>query len=470
MSYTIVVPLKTESWQDDLMEKKFNEATQVYNETLDEFISRARDYFEILTSSEEQGYDEDEKKKYYKKLKKKTGLYDIVDSNGQVDADFKNKFLDDCHREYHLTAELVRFIMGRAVQSVEKWIYGECGKPYFKSTHFEHDRTVDSLEGYNSLRKKDSFLRIGSSKSKTMKVPLDKKSLTRPSGKERLEDLENIKKTGKVEVVRKKVKGDVRYFAHFSCDEEVPIASTVQFNTGKVGVDVGVRMIAGVSDNKAFLEPLVDRDIIEYYDKKLATLERDFDHKFRENNPHAFTDDGQYIQGSENIEYSNRMEKKMDQIREVYRKFTEEKKRQHFEMINQLLEMGKDFVVEDNDYAGWQAGWFGKQVKDSSPKTFVDRLEYKAESVGGSVVRASTWDTKFSSRCFCGRSKPNELEEKWHSCECGVECQRDLFSAYLMKNYVDGDLDEGQCRKDWPGIERSLHKASSEFKSVTGAS
>ena len=69
-----------------------------------------------------------------------------------------------------------------------------------------------------------------------------------------------------------------------------------------------------------------------------------------------------------------------------------------------------------------------KSIRDAGWAQFVQQCENKAEEAGSRVLLV---DPKYTSqRCsVCGAIKPKTLEERWHSCPCGAELDRDHNSA-----------------------------------------
>ena len=85
-----------------------------------------------------------------------------------------------------------------------------------------------------------------------------------------------------------------------------------------------------------------------------------------------------------------------------------------------------------------------------------------AASAGGKVITVPTHTTKLSQTCQCGHEKKKPLSQRAHQCEaCGIEMQRDLYSAYLIR-FVDPDtylLHAGHAVEAWPGAESLLRAA-----------
>jgi putative transposase len=72
-----------------------------------------------------------------------------------------------------------------------------------------------------------------------------------------------------------------------------------------------------------------------------------------------------------------------------------------------------------------------KSIRDAGWAQFVQHCENKAEEAGSRVLLVSP---KYTSQICsgCGAIKPKTLDERWHSCSCGTELDRDHNSAIAI--------------------------------------
>ena len=100
---------------------------------------------------------------------------------------------------------------------------------------------------------------------------------------------------------------------------------------------------------------------------------------------------------------------------------------------------------------------------------FVDMLRYKAESAGGELNEFPV-SNALSQVCHgCGKKKKKKLNTRWHTCDCGVVGQRDLYSAFLASNVVGNGLDLPRAEKAWASAEPLLLRAMSRLnETATG--
>lgn len=127
--------------------------------------------------------------------------------------------------------------------------------------------------------------------------------------------------------------------------------------------------------------------------------------------------------------------------------------------------MGTRIKTEDIPYKAWQK-MYGKSMQVRAPSMFMSRLKRKAENAGGCFEEFPTQTTKLSQTChICEQAVKKPLSQRWHVC-CGIEMQRDLYSAFLAK-CVDteiGSLDIARAKDLWQGMEPILCEAISRAK------
>ncbi|HLZ80283.1 MAG TPA: transposase [Ktedonobacteraceae bacterium] len=72
-----------------------------------------------------------------------------------------------------------------------------------------------------------------------------------------------------------------------------------------------------------------------------------------------------------------------------------------------------------------------KSILDAGWSTFTEMVSVKAAWVGRTIVFVNP--SKTSQICpNCGTTRKKTLEERWHSCECGCELDRDTASAKVI--------------------------------------
>ena len=127
--------------------------------------------------------------------------------------------------------------------------------------------------------------------------------------------------------------------------------------------------------------------------------------------------------------------------------------------MHEILKLGDTIKLEKLCYRAFQK-LFGKSVGKRAPGEFVSRLKRLAESAGATVVEFSTHTTKLSQTCHqCGAVKKKSLSTRVHKCNCGVLCQRDLYSAFLARFVSNNLLQVNLANIAWSGTEPFLMAA-----------
>jgi len=73
-------------------------------------------------------------------------------------------------------------------------------------------------------------------------------------------------------------------------------------------------------------------------------------------------------------------------------------------------------------------GGLNKSILDAGWGMFVGMCSAKAESAGRTLLKVNPQYT--SQICSnCGTVKKKDLSERWHTCECGAELDRDVNAA-----------------------------------------
>ena len=166
--------------------------------------------------------------------------------------------------------------------------------------------------------------------------------------------------------------------------------------------------------------------------------------------------------------YSKTYLKNLNRLKSLYRQKSAYIKQSHEEMINRLLEESVNFVVENMSFKGLQRKSknterndkisdikqkdgtikqvhnykrkkrFGKSLNNRAPASFITTLSRKALLYGGGVYKVDTKSFRASQYNHvtddCIKSKLSERDKLID----GHKVQRDLYSAFLLKNCNNG--------------------------------
>jgi putative transposase len=265
-----------------------------------------------------------------------------------------------------------------------------------------------------------------------------------------------------VRLVRRRINGTLRFAAQLICEGRAYQKPEHSLGQGSVGLDLGPSTIAVVSDSQAQLENFCSE--LDPQAAQIRREQRHLDRQRRANNPDNYLPNGTVKKGHKGRKRwraSKRQRRTQTILADRQRKLATYRKSLHGQLAHQIVRQGSTFLLEKVSYRAWQRR-FGRSVQRRAPGTFVTILTRLAESAGGQVITVPTRRTKLSQTCQCGEVKKKLLSLRVHHCEvCGIQMQRDLYSAYLIR-FLDPDtylLHAGQAQAACPGAESLLRAA-----------
>ena len=250
------------------------------------------------------------------------------------------------------------------------------------------------------------------------------------------------------------------------------------------GVDIGTSTVAAISDNAATLKELAPK--CKDYNKKIEKLLKSMDISKRMSNPGKYRHDGTIDKSNhDKWIYSKTYLKNQNKLKSLYRQKAAYIKQSHEEVINKLLEESVNYVVEDMSFKGLQRRAkstersektsdikqkdgsvkqvhkykrkkrFGKSLSNRAPASFITILTRKAALYGGCVYKVDTKKYRASQYDHVlDIYIKHDLSER-DKVIGGHKVQRDLYSAFLLKN-CDDNFDQPDRNKCIYGFNRFL--------------
>ncbi len=127
----------------------------------------------------------------------------------------------------------------------------------------------------------------------------------------------------------------------------------------------------------------------------------------------------------------------INQVAKQHKKVADKRRDFHFKVANNLLKNNDVVAVEDLNVKGLAKTHLAKSVYDAGWSSFISILSNKAENAGLLVIAVNPSGT--SQDCSsCGVKVPKKLHERWHSCKCGCELDRDQNAAINIKKRAEG--------------------------------
>jgi putative transposase len=321
-------------------------------------------------------------------------------------------------------AQEAQVLGARAYEAVNGWILGRRGRPRFKGKgHGLHSLACNDLYGALRISPDGSGLQWGA--GFVLPFAFDHSSpyqwwTAAHVGAGRLRSCR---------IVRGRVRGRWVYAVQLVLDGR-PL-SRYQIGGGLVGLDVGPSTVAVVTDKGWWKETFCAN--LDNKAAELRQLQRRLDRQHRAGSPACFDQQGRHTTGGCRWQvHSKRAQRTQKYLSEAHRLLAEHRKSLHGNLANRILGQGITIHTEKLSYRALQRR-FGRSVGRRAPGMFMATMSRKAASAGGMVAQVDTRTTRLSQRCVCGAVQRKPLSQRIHRCGCGVEADRDVFAAFLVR-------------------------------------
>lgn len=442
-SYVLTLRLKTESFQEDILNKRFEISRKMYNACLNELYKRYR------TMQQSKAF---QKAKKMKKGKERNAIFRELNIQFGLTEYAIHAFLTPMNQRFkgNIDSQAGQKIGTRVFNAFQKMMFGEAKKVYFK--RYGEMESVEGKSNKTGIRFVNNTLIW--------------KGLSIPVIVRKQDVYAHLALQDKVKYVRIKrafLKGKYVYYAQLVL-EGIPPQSynseglKQQVGIGRVGIDIGTSTIAVCSEKQAMLKVLAPN--VQTYEPVIQRIQRKMDRSKRATNPFKYNEDGTINRSNrEKWVYSNRYVKLRNQYRELHRKNRMVRKQDHESLSNQLLLMGDTFFVEKMSFKGLQKRSnkteknkkgrfkkkkrFGRTLSNRAPSMLLSCLERKLEYNGLKLNKVNTTKVRASQyNHFDDTYTKKSLSKRWNDFG-GILIQRDLYSSFLLMNMLhDKDLDK----------------------------
>lgn len=401
---------------------RFHASLRVYNACLGEALKRCR---KLRTAPRF------EQAKEMPQGSERTVMFRILEHEAGFEEQTLMSFGSSLRQSWvrdQVLAQEAQVLARRAFRAAARWHYGKSGKPRFKpAKRGLRSLGCKDLNGPLRVVCQDGVL-VGLRWGQGLMIPFAQPK--KPSELAEMEGIATLVAVGKLlscRITRNQVRGRWAYRCQLVMDGAAPVRHHV--GNGMVSLDLGPSMAHVVSQTAAQHCSLAPG--VTFAAKSLRRQQRKLDRQHRTASPDCFGSDGRHIAGKCHWrERSQSAQRTKAQIAESYRVLAARRDTEHGRLANQLLTIGTNLRTEKLNYVAWQKH-FPKSVRDKAPGSFVTKLRHKAASAGGGLYEYNPRTTALSQTCVCGRKAKKPLHQRHHSCECGVEADRDLFSAFL---------------------------------------
>ena len=457
--YVLTLPLKTELWQEHILEKRLNIARMIYNSCLCEVLKRHRKMTSSSEYKEIRNLDRKDQSKAYRELDKKYSIskFDLYSYVKYMTQKFKQ----------NIGSQVGRELADRAFVTYEKFKYGRAKKVRFKSYNdFYSIREKSNATGFRFFKEDFCVRWLG------LKIPVIIKNN---------DEYAQICFLDKIEYSRlfkKIINGKNRYYVQITFKGIPPEKHKVGGND-EVGIDIGTSTVAIVSDNKVALKVLAEN--IEVNEKEKARLQRKLDRQRRANNPNKYNANGTInTSNKEKLKKSKSYLKTQFKLANLQRKIADKRKQSHNILANSILELGTTIKVETMNFQALQRRSkkteisektgkfkrkkrFGKSIASKAPAMLIEIINKKLGYIGKSIIKIDTFKVKASQlNHSTNEYEKKSLSQRWVEI-LGNRLQRDLYSAFLIKNVKD-NLKEVDIKKAQEGFDSFVKLHNEEIE------
>jgi hypothetical protein len=448
-NFTVEFPLRTEKYQEDILNKRFEIGRQIYNSLVN--VTQKR-YKEMIKT-----------KKYRNLISSLTGnkksdkdiwkqINDIRKQYGMSEYSFhKDVKMMQKHFRDNIDSNTAQKIATSLWKSYDRFFFGNSKKVYYKKYG-----TLNSLEGksnFAGIRFKDDMIFWNS-----LEIPV-------------VIDYNNYYEYQAMQckicynrIIRRYVRNKYKYYVQIVFKGNPPVKVNVDtgerkncIGDGDVGLDIGTRTIAIASQSDVKILELADR--IQNIENKKRRILRRMDRSKRSTNPDNYNEDGTIKkQGNKKIIWnkSNHYIKYQNELRELYRKQSAIRRYQHECLANYIISLGNKVYVEKMNFSGLQRRAkktekndkgkfkrkkrFGKSLANKAPSMLLTIINRKLGYYGEQLIKIDTFKAKASQfNHFDGTYTKKSLSQRWNDFDGvdGVKIQRDLYSAFLIMNIAD---------------------------------
>jgi putative transposase len=218
--------------------------------------------------------------------------------------------------------------------------------------------------------------------------------------------------------------------------EEPERAPVKQLPTRAIGIDLGIKYALALSDGTIMTAP---KPLLQALGK-LKRLQRKLDRQRRANNPQNYNADGTVRKGRLRWNRSTRQMQTERQIARLHEHIANARLDWWHKITFALVKQYDAFVLEDiNTEFMRKNKKLARVAHDIAWSTGLSILEYKAETLGLPVVRVRA--AYSSQTCpVCGTVEKKSSSQRWHSCKCGCELDRDVAAAnIILQRSIEGE-------------------------------
>ena len=452
LSYVLTLQLRTEKYQEDVLNKRFNKCRNIYNSCISELHKRYNHMRESKSYQKNCKYKGKDRNKIFNELNKQYGLteYSLYG------------FVVPMYNYYNIDSKTAQAIAKRSFNAFQKLMFHKA-----KKVEYIKYNELYSIEGKTNTQ--GIKYRNGIIIWNKLNIPI----VVRKNDEYTQLALQDRVKYCRI--VKKEIKGKIKWYVQLVMEGIPP--KKVNKNTGEihsigqgsVGIDIGTQTIAISSKYDCKLLELAPS--INNIGKEIKLIQRKMDRSKRSTNPNKYNPNRTVnIKNNDKWIYSNKYLKLKSIYKELYRKQSAIRKQDHEVMSNYILSLGDKFYVETMSFKGLQARAkettinkntgkynkkkrFGKSLANKAPAMLIEIINRKLKYENLNINKINTYKVKASQyNHFTDEYNKKELKDRWNK---GVNIQRDMYSAFLIMNVNDNleSINKEKCNETYDNFK-----------------
>ena len=466
-NFIVQFPLKTEKYQEDILNKRFEIGRKIYNSLVNvtqkryKEMIKTKNYRTLLSSLTGNKKKNKDIWKQIKEIRKQYGMseYSFHEDVKKMQQHFKDN-IDS------FTAQKIATALWK---SYDKLFYGKGKKVYYKK--FGELSSLEGKSNKTGIRFKDDTIIWNG-----LEIPV-------------VIDYNNYYEYQALQcdisycrLIRKYIRNKYRFYVQIIFKGNPPVKVDVKtgeikhhIGQGDVGLDIGTSTIAISSGTEVKILELADK--VQNIENQKQKLLRKMDRSRRATNPDNYNEDGTVKkQGNQKVVWnkSNHYKKYQNELKEVYRKQADIRKYQHECLANHIITLGNKVYVEKMNFAGLgkrakkteknekgrfkRKKRFGKTIANKAPAMLLTMINRKLNYFGEELIEINTYEAKASQfNHFDGTYTKKSLSKRWNDFD-GIKVQRDMYSAFLIMNVAEDlkSFDIDKCKERFDNFYR-LH-------------
>lgn len=452
-NFVLQFQLKTEKWQEDILDKRFEIGRKIYNALVNVIqkryneMTKTKKYRNLMASLTHNKKHDEPIWREINKIRRDNGFSE------------KHPFQDDVkfmqkHFKKNIHSQVARKIAVSVWRAYDKLFNGNG-----KKIHYKRYGEFNSLEGASNetgIMFRNNTVIFGKVGKKYFEIPVKIRNTT-------YEQQAFLNPIAYCRIVRKFVRNKFKYYLQIVFKGNPPVKIDKKtgmtkhpVGKGDVGLDIGTSTIAIASQTDVKILELADK--VQRLENEKRVILRKMDRSRRAMNPQNYNPDGTIKkQGNQKVIWkkSNHYLNYQNQLKEIYRKQADVRKYQHECLANAIISLGDKIYVEKMNFSGLQKRAkktekntkgkfkrkkrFGKSIANKAPSMLLEIIRRKLGYYGKELVEINTFEARASQfNHVDGTYKKKKLSQRWTTVD-GTQVQRDMYSAFLIMN-VNSDL------------------------------